>query len=237
MKKRVVEYLPDNVEWFLRKNIGRVKSSGKQKIFGIGANKTGTTSLKVAMAELGYTIGYQRKAELLNKDWAFRNFEPIIDYCKSAQFFQDVPFSKPFTYVVLDQAFPGSKFILTIRDSPEQWYNSITKFHAKKWGLNGRIPTKEDLMNATYIDKGRPWISNRLTYNTPENDPYNKEMLIEYYNNHNQNILEYFRHRPDDLLVINISEKGSYKKFCKFLNIDALRDEFPWKNKTKEVSE
>ena len=62
-------------------------------------------------------------------------------------------------------------------------------------------------------------------------------MLIEYYNNHNQNILEYFRHRPDDLLVINISEKGSYKKFCKFLNIDALRDEFPWKNKTKEVSE
>lgn len=142
----------------------RKKAYGKPKIFGIGNNKTGTTSLKIAVEDLGYSVGNQRVAENLHREWAQRNFKPIINYCKTAVFFQDFPFSKPFTYIALDQAFPKSKFILTIRDSPEQWYNSITKFHAKLWGKDGRVPTKDDLENANYIFKGRPWLMNRLNY-------------------------------------------------------------------------
>jgi len=151
MIETIKKILPDAIKWTIRKNIwtirkniGRIKSLGKPKIFGIGNNKTGTTSLKAAMGELGFIVGHQRPAEKLMEDWAKRDFSPIISYCKSGQFFQDVPFSKPYTYVVLDHEFPGSKFILTVRGSPEQWYNSLTEFHAKLWGKNGRIPTKED---------------------------------------------------------------------------------------------
>lgn len=209
---------------------------GKQKIFGIGQNKTGTTSLKTAMQELGYKVGNQRIAELLVRDWAVRDFRRIIEYCHSSDFFQDVPFSKPYTFVVLDHEFPGSKFILTVRDSAEQWYNSLVTFHAKKWGANGRVPTKEDLINAAYIYKGRPWHTNRLHHDTPEHAPYQKDTLIKEYENYNNSVKFYFRHRPDDLLVLNVGTKGAYRKFCKFLGVEPVRSDFPWKNKTSDIN-
>ncbi|MDR5590581.1 sulfotransferase [Christiangramia sp. SM2212] len=210
----------------------RLQVYNKPKIFGIGANKTGTTSLKAAMDDLGFIVGDQRKGELLLEDWAHRDFSNIIKLCRQGQFFQDVPFSLPNTYVILDNTFPNSKFILTVRDSAEQWYNSITKFHGKKWGKDGQIPTKEDLVNADYIFKGRAWRANRLIFDTPENQPYQKDRLLSFYNNYNDNVKYYFRTRPDDLLVLNVGEKGAYKKLCDFLKVESKRKEFPWKNKT-----
>ena len=212
--------------------INPLRVAGKPKVFCIGRNKTGTTSMKAAMQELGFVVGNQREAELLIDDWAKRDFRRLIRHCKCAQFFQDVPFSYPFTYVVLDYAFPGSKFILTVRDSPEQWYNSLTSFHAKKWGKKRRIPTKEDLQEATYIEKGRPWRSNRLRAITPEDDPYNKELLIADYIYYNKTVQEYFSHRPNDLLVLNVAEKYAYQRLTGFLGVETDKAEFPWKNKT-----
>ena len=210
----------------------KVKVYNKQKIFGIGRNKTGTSSLTVVMQELGYVIGDQKVAELFFDDWRKRDFRRLIQYCHTAEFFQDIPFSIPFTYIVLDNAFKGSKFILTVRDDPEQWYNSITKFHAKIYGKNGRIPTKDDLQNATYNYKGMPYEFKKHIYNTPEDDPYNKEILIKHYINYNKSAMGYFRDRPNDLLILNIAEKGAYKKLTKFLGKKSLRTEFPWVNKT-----
>ncbi len=214
-------------------NLLRTKAKkDKTKVFCIGRNKTGTTSMKVMMEKLGFVVGDQRTAELLLDDWAEHRYEDLIKYCKTAQFFQDVPFSLPETYVILDKAFPGSKFILTIRDNAEQWYNSVTRFHAKLWGKNGRIPTKEDLQSATYIVKGRPWINNQLIYNTPESDPYNKEVFIKHYNKHNEEVKLYFKNRPNDLLVLNVAEKGAVKKLTQFLGFSSIMNEFPWVNKT-----
>lgn len=220
-----------NFDYILNKDREFEIFRGK-KIFCIGRNKTGTSSLKKAMEEMGFIVGDQRKAELLFDDWAIRDFRRLIEYCRTAQFFQDTPFSLPFTYVVLDHVFPGSKFILTIRDNAEQWYNSLTRFHAKMWGKNGRIPTKEDLQNSSYIYKGRAWVNNRKMYNSPEYDPYKKEILIKDYNNHNENVIEYFRHRPKDLLILNVAEKDSYQKLANFLNVKTDKQEFPWENKT-----
>lgn len=215
-----------------RRWMGRLRSAGRKKIFGIGNNKTGTTSLKAAMRELGFIVGKQHTAEKLSEDWAKRDFRKIVKYCKTAQFFQDIPFSKPYTYVVLDHEFPGSKFILTVRDSPEQWYSSLTSYHAKMWGTDGRVPTKEDLQNATYIEKGGPWRANRMFYDSPEEDPYNKDILIQQYVDHNKSVKEYFRHRPDDLLVLNVADKHAYKTLCDFLDVEPVRESFPWKNRT-----
>lgn len=211
----------------------KVKVFKKRKTFCIGLNKTGTTSLNKAMRELGYVIGNQHKGEKLLYAWAERDFKKIIHHCYSAQFFQDIPFSLPYTYISLDQAFPESKFILTIRDSPEDWYNSLTAFHAKLWGKNRRIPTKEDLKNSYYGKKGWPWIANRLIYNTPERDLYNKIQLIDYYNQHNNNVIEYFRHRAGDLLILNVGDQKAYSKLCEFLDIENEEKEFPWENKTQ----
>lgn len=204
----------------------------KPKIFGIGANKTGTTSLNKAMKDLGFLVGNQRRGELLLEEWAKRDFSNIIKLCHTAEFFQDVPFSLPFTFIALDLKFPKSKFILTVRDSPEQWYNSITKFHGRKWGENGNTPTMKDLQKATYIFEGRPWLSNRLLFDTPENDPYNRDKLLKFYIQYNESVIRYFENRPNDLLILNLAEKGAYRKLCAFLGVATSHEEFPWENKT-----
>lgn len=209
-----------------------IKVYKKPKIFGIGVNKTGTTSLKLAMKDLGYTIGYQRKAEVLVEDWGRRNFKRIIRFCYSAEFFQDVPFSLPYTFQALDTEFPDSKFILTVRNSSEEWYSSITRFHAKKWGKDNKIPSREDLQKANYRGIGRPWRMNRLYYNSPETDPYNKTSLIKFYETHNQVVIDYFKNRPEKLLVINLTEKNSYGKLCTFLGVSPKSAGFPWANRT-----
>jgi hypothetical protein len=202
------------------------------KYFCVGRNKTGTTSLKKAFGDLNFIIGNQRIAEELYDKYYFeKNFKPIIDYCRSAQVFQDVPFSCPETFKHLDKAYPNSKFILTVRSSSEQWYRSLTRFHAKKFGMNGRIPTSEDLKNATYIRKGFLYNTVKL-HGTPDASPYNKRIMTAHYNKHNRDVMGYFENRPEDLLILNLEEKDSYQKFIDFLGIKSPYAKFPWLNKT-----
>jgi len=131
----------------------------------------------------------------------------------------------------LDAAYPGSKFILTIRDDAEQWYQSITQFHAKRFGRNGNVPTVEDLKNATYVRKGFVYIT-VLVHGTSDHDPYNEEIMITHYNDYNNQVIDYFSDRPDDLLVINLSEPDAYSRFTHFIDIDSDQEEFPWENRT-----
>jgi hypothetical protein len=203
----------------------------KQKIFCIGRNKTGTTSLKKAMRDFGYITGNQRKAERLIQYYKTRNFKPIIEYCKTAQFFQDAPFSWPFTFIAMDVAFPGSKFILTVRDNPDQWYRSLTKFHGKRMAQES-LPTKEDLQNDTYCYKGWAWEVNQMIYDVSEDEPYQKDILINHYEAHNAYVLDYFKYRSKDFLLLNVAEENSYYKLCKFLEQKPLYEKMPWENKT-----
>lgn len=208
-----------------------IKVFGGRKIFCIGLNKTGTTSLKVEMQQLGYIVGNQRTFELLFDDWVKRDFRRVIRYCNTAQFFQDVPFSLPYTYIVLDHAFPGSKFILTVRDDAEQWYTSLTRFHSRLWGDEKSPPNSKDLKKADYIYKGFPFHSRMHVNNVTEEAPYNKDVLMDYYEIHNKNVKDYFRFRSDDLLLINLRVENSYQQFCKFLKIKQTKNQFPWENK------
>ncbi|NOS88679.1 MAG: hypothetical protein HOP34_09120 [Methylococcaceae bacterium] len=208
-------YLFRPIKTQLAKRQDRLRAQGKTKYFCIGRNKTGTTSLKQAFLDLGYPVGDQRKAELLaDRHYFDGNFEPIIAYCQSAQVFQDVPFSWPETFKHLDNAYPGSKFILTLRDSPEQGYSSITRFHAKLFG-GGQIPTAAVLSQANYVRKGFMLRALKLQGGT-DADIYNKTALLNHYQQYNQSVLAYFKDRPDDLLVINLSEADSYQKFGLF---------------------
>lgn len=211
-----------------------LRSFNKQKIFCIGCNKTGTTSLEKAMRDLDFIVGDQREAELLFDDWIKRDYRKLIKYCKTAVFFQDSPFSHPYTFIAIDQAFPSSKFILTVRDNADQWYDSLIRFHSKLWSKWKIPPTSEDLKNAIYLYKGRPYHTRMHTHNVTEEEPYNKRVLIDDYNRHNKNVIDYFRFRQNDLLVLNVAEPNAYKKLTTFLNIQTEKTEFPWENKTDE---
>lgn len=205
--------------------------SKSNKIFCIGRNKTGTTSLAQALRDLGIYVGNQNAAEKLILDYKNRNWKPIIKYCNSAEAFQDVPFSSPYTWLVLHSHFPDAKFILTVRDA-EAWYNSLIRFHTTLFSSDkSNPPTALDLQNASYCYKGFMWDENRAVWNTPENDPYNKEILIHQYNTHNEIIAQYFKNQSN-FLQLDVSEPNSYNLLCTFLNKTPLYKVFPHLNKS-----
>lgn len=204
----------------------------KQKIFCVGLNKTGTTTLEKAFQDFNYSLGMQSDGELLIKDWYKRDFNSIVRLCKTAEAFQDAPFSLPYTYVLLDQYFPNAKFILTVRDNPDQWYNSLINFHSKLWGNGIDPPTIQELKEAKYRYKGYAFEVNRMLFDTPESSPYDKNILMRYYQNHIDSVEEYFRAKPEKLLVINVSVKDDYSRLCRFLNKPIEKNDFSWMNKT-----
>jgi hypothetical protein len=169
------------------------------------------------------------------EDWGKRDFTRIIRYCHTADAFQDVPFSYHYTFQALDTAFPGSKFILTIRDSEEQWYQSVVRFHSmrleKRTGVR-RIPTVEDIKADPYVRPGWLWRSRELL-GTESGDPFDREVLIGYYNRHNWMVRDYFRHRPNDLLVLNPSEPDAMLRLCEFLGRPFVGQTMPKLNESR----
>lgn len=219
---------------FARNFINSAKVKNKPKIFCIGANKTGTTSFKKAFNDLDYVVGHQRDAERLLRSYKNNDFGTIIKYCRTAQVFQDFPFSFPETFKHLDLAFPGAKFVLTLRDTPEQWHRSLINFFMKLSGTE-KIPTKEEMLHAQYVWKGWMWEAYTLVGEEDYEKPFDKERFIRYYNEYNQSVIDYFRDRPNDFIVINVGEAGSYQRLMDFLGIKSPFSSFPWENKTSEL--
>ncbi len=209
----------------------RVKN---KKIFCIGANKTGTTSVERALIDHGFKMGNQRNAQDLIESYKNRDFNTIIKFCKTAEAFQDAPFSWHNTFMFLDQAFNDAKFILTVRDSAEIWYESFVNFHSKRFGTDGKKPTELELKNAKRTSKRTVWDNLNIRHNLENNGPYEKKMLIQYYNDHNRIVKDYFRFK-DNLLIINLKNKDAYEKYCEFLGVEQLYENFPWENKTEDI--
>ena len=140
------------------------------------------------------------------------------------------PFSKPGLFRELDKRFPGSKFILTVRDSPEQWFDSMLNFHAKKAGVTP--PTEETLSEVKNIYKG--WLLDyiRITWNYPEIELYDEVYYKRVYSDHINDVKEYFSTRPKDLLVVNVANPYDFPRLVSFLNVKTKMNSFPWVKKT-----
>jgi hypothetical protein len=203
----------------------------KTKVFCIGQNKTGTTTVEAVLKSLGYKMGNQARGEMLRKEWAAGNYKNIIKLCKTADAFQDVPFSYNFTFIVLDYVFPGSKFILTVRNNKDDWYKSLTRFHTKIVG-KGKLPTAEDLKKYTYRYKGFLWEGQQLKFGIDETTVYDYKIYTDHYEMHNRTVKEYFKHRPQDLLILNLSENSAMEKLYTFLGIKYNGETMPHLNKS-----
>jgi hypothetical protein len=212
---------------------GLVRSYGKQKIFCVGLNKTGTTSLGKALENLGMAVAPQHLGEPLVYDWARRDFRRIVRLCRFFQAFQDVPFSLPFTFQAVDMACPRSKFILTVRQNADQWCQSLIRFHSKVFG-RGNLPTIEDLKVATCSYPGYAFDAYMAAFSVHGTSLYQPEMLRQYYEAHNAAVTEYFRHRPKDLLVLDVSTPNAFADLCRFLGKEESGGEFPWENRTDD---
>ena len=150
------------------------------------------------------------------------NIEKIIEYCNSAQdFFQDCPFCYPDIYKHVEKAFPDAKFILSVRPNAEIWVNSLINFLSN---ISEIIPEERHLPSVknkviTHLAHYRVYEIFKYIYKTPDDDLFNKEILMSYYENYNKNIKNYFKDKKDKLLIIDLSEKDSFNRLLNFLNL------------------
>jgi hypothetical protein len=174
------------------------------KVFGIGFHKTGTHSLGSALEIVGYKVCGTKI--YLVKDISAGNVAPALELAKEYDAFWDFPW--PLIYKELDQKFPDSKFIITVRDE-EDWLRS----NRNHFGTGERESLQ--LIYGAGHPKG------------------NEQIYLNRYRKHNADIFEYFKHRTSDLLVLNIVKGGGWKELCEFLDKDIPSSPFPHKQRAQ----
>ncbi len=168
------------------------------KIFGIGLSKTGTTSLTKALEYFGYKAKHNPRPHIL--------YEMVDKY----DALTDISISS--NYKTLDERYPNSKFILTIRDM-------------KPWLKSCHFELSKE-------KKPNEWrAENRLkTYGTVN---WDRRKFKKAHKRHIKDVMEYFKDRPEDLLVLDtFNERNKWKKLCNFLNKEIPDIEFPHKRKS-----
>jgi len=183
-----------------------------RKIFGIGLNKTGTYSLSRGLQILGFkSIHYRSpKHQKLIARVMLENIRNNRRPCYSMEYanaFTD--FLAPATsriYPRLDRAYPGSKFILTVRDLDD-------------WLLSREKHVNYNRDHPGY--KGR-WLT------------IDKEAWVKEWREHNAAVMEYFKNRHEDLLIIDICNGDGWEKLCPFLDVEMPDSPFPRLNIRKD---
>ena len=134
----------------------------REKVFVIGLNKTGTTSMAHILREAGLLVADQREFEILTARWLSghmtrRSFErKLRKKIRCYQAFQDIPFSLPDLTPFLWERYPEAKFILTKRSSGEEWASSLEGMFLR-WSENqAGVHSWDVLEEAHYRTKGFP---------------------------------------------------------------------------------
>ncbi len=176
------------------------------RVFGIGLNKTGTTTLARALSHLGFdkAFGYDLG---LTRLYFNGEKELIINKAKQGNNFQDWPW--PLMYKDLYDQFPEAKFVLTKRKSSKTWFQSLCK-HALLTG-----PTE----------------ARKLIYGHYMPQEFEQEHL-DFYEKHNEEVSAFFKKMsPENFLVICWEEGDNWKELCLFLNKSIPGIKFPHLNK------
>jgi Sulfotransferase domain/N-terminal domain of galactosyltransferase len=181
------------------------------RIFGIGMQKTATTSLDAALKILGFD-----SAHWLDGKWAVAILREMRERGRSETLERhyalcDLPIAILFRE--LDRAYPGSKFILTVRDEVD-WLVS-TRNH---WSYEHNTFRKDwdKWPAANFI--------HRATYGQAH---FDAETMLSRYRRHNAEVGEYFRNRPNDFLEMNMSKGAGWKELCPFVEREIPKGDYP----------
>ena len=181
----------------------------RSKVFCIGFQKTGTSSLRDALQQLGYRVRgvYGRDQSLADLRASY--VEHGLRLASEYDAVEDMPW--PLLFRELDEAFPGSRFILTRRET-DRWYRSI----ADHFGA-------------------RPYHIQQLTYGEDAPAPVgHEERYRAVYEAHNAAVLEHFRDRSDDLLVMDLEQGDGWSELGAFLQVEVPAGPFVRTNSSRQ---
>ncbi|MEO0535928.1 MAG: sulfotransferase family protein [Cyanobacteria bacterium P01_A01_bin.123] len=207
----------------------------KPKVFGIGLSRTGTKSLTQALNDLGFkVIHYPEDVGTLETLIEGHCQFPLLEQYDGLT---DITVSA--FYAQLDRLFPGSKFILTVRNKADwlrslevHWrdYPSFPEAHSAQLCQRslGTLNAKTKLQIHGEILR----ILRAIVYGCYE---FNHARASYVYDLHHHNVLDYFKARSDDLLVLDICAGEGWSKLCPFLNQPLVHQSFPVIRKEAEL--
>lgn len=181
----------------------------RAKIFGIGLNKTGTTTLH----ECGRILGYRCTScsrSLLDDVITRRDFTEVKRVVAEYDLFEDWPW--PLIYRDLDQLFPGSKFVLTVRKSEDSWLKSL----------------RSHSLRTSPVRTCR-----KLAYGFDYPHGHEQEH-IDFYNRHNSEVRQYFSNRPDDFIELCWEQGDGFAELCRFLDVEQPDAPLPHANRASD---
>jgi hypothetical protein len=168
------------------------------KVIVVGMSKTGTTTMGKCLEVLGFNPHQGHDRRLKKFLAAGGSSAAVVAEAAKYRSLEDSPWYMVFRE--LDQQFPGSKFILTMRKDSltharSSWY------HGVRAGYRRGEPTREYLAEK-----------------------------IRVYEAHNREVLDYFSGRPDDLLAFCLEDGEGWEKLCPFLGVGVPEIPLPHEN-------
>lgn len=194
------------------------------EVIGAGFGRTGTTTLKTALKQLGYEKIYHMNEVNLNPehteywlsalngadvDWNlfFKEYNAAVDW-PTCTFYKQ-----------LMEKFPNAKVILTVRD-PEKWYESV---------LNSIYQRHL----ARHQENAPPLLSDELVWGSVFDGNFtDKEHAIQVFN---KNIEDVRASVPLERLL-EFDVKSGWVPLCKFLGKEVPAEDFPHLNDHTEFS-
>jgi len=171
----------------------------QNKIFGIGLPKTGTSSLSSALNILGFKSVHLPK-KYKSSIWRTGNYYWEGDWTALTNFGE-------WFFPQLDETYPNSKFILTVRDKGE-WLKSIESHFEKKANtIAGRVEIFGTIK-------------------------FNEKRFSYVYDLHQKTVKDYFQERKQDLLIIDFRKGEVWENLCDFLDVDIPDEPVPCENST-----
>lgn len=188
-----------------------LKKTYDPKVFGIGLARTGTTSLHLALQILGYRSVHFPS---FNMRWVKAGILKLRNGYRTYDAMSDAPVA--LLYKRLDREYPGSKFILTVRADREKWLDSVQNH--KNFKPGNQIPRHLQLLHKRLY--GYPF--------------FDRNSYRQAYVDHFKDVMSYFQNRPDDLLLMDITEGDSWEILCRFLGKPDPEQPFPHVNSSSE---
>jgi hypothetical protein len=185
------------------------------RVFGIGLHKTGTTSLAKALTQLGYRCAHWPSAHWAKAVWEEFQADQRSLTLEKTPAATDLPLALLFRE--LDDAYPGSKFVLTTRDEGD-WLRSVERHFSpdnRFWGTWKTDPFSHRLHTLLYGRK-----------------KFDKEVFLARYRQHTIEVREHFRRRSADLLEFNLSGGAGWHELCGFLWAEIPDVPYPRENRS-----
>ena len=212
------------------------------RVVGAGFGRTGTTSLKAALEELGFGPSYNLSEVFANPehvgfweaagcptreglDWEgfLAGYEVAVDW-PACSFYEE-----------LMEAFPEAPVILTVRD-PAPWYESTrSTIYELRRLTAGPLPVRAAFALAGLFAPGVAGtvrLADRLVWEDTFDGRFeDRAYAMEVFERHNEAVRR--RVPPERLLVFDVRE--GWAPLCYFLGVEAPDEPFPRLNEAREM--